>query len=114
MILLKLISPARNQKGFTLVELMVVVVIIGILIAIAIPVYNTVTLRADQAAWDATERIIRGAASTAYISDPALSNGFTWNSGDGQNYIEGGIPTYWSVTVSSTGAVAVTGPPRPQ
>ncbi len=37
----------RNQKGFTLIELMVVVLIIAILIAIAVPVFNV----ARESAW---------------------------------------------------------------
>ena len=53
----------RNEKGFTLVELMVVVVIIGVLVAIAVPIYRNVTDNAARKAHDANLRTIDGAVA---------------------------------------------------
>ncbi|HHV35934.1 MAG TPA: type II secretion system protein [Syntrophomonadaceae bacterium] len=51
----------RNNKGFTLVELMVVLLIIGILVAIAIPIYNRTQDNAKQKTCIANLRTIDGA-----------------------------------------------------
>jgi prepilin-type N-terminal cleavage/methylation domain len=55
----------KNKKGFTLVELMVVVVIIGILTAIAIPVYNSVTANAKEKTCLANQRTIDSSIEVA-------------------------------------------------
>ena len=58
----------RKEKGFTLVELMVVILIIAILVAIAIPVYNTARASAKTRACSANLRTLDGAIQI-YHSD---------------------------------------------
>lgn len=75
----------KNQKGFTLVELMVVVVIIGILVAIAVPVYNDITTTAKEKACEANKRTIQGAVSMYYAKHGDYPKDVGVLAGEGDN-----------------------------
>ena len=63
-----------NSSGFTLVELMVVVVIIAILVAVATPVYEEVKANAAEKANDANIFVIHSAVQM-YIADHGVPDG---------------------------------------
>ena len=58
----------NKQKGFTLIELMIVVAIVGILAAIAIPAYQDYTIRAR-----VTEGLSLASAAKVTVAENAMS-----------------------------------------
>lgn len=59
----------NNQRGFTLVELMIVIVIVGILAAVAVPIYQANVKKAKMSECDAALGTIRTALRVYYAGN---------------------------------------------
>lgn len=72
-----------NEKGFTLIELTIVVAIIAVLVVIAIPIYQNIVEKAAISAHNANVQALATAAQTAIATKGIPTTDVIWKDGAG-------------------------------
>ena len=93
----------KSQQGFTLIELMIVIAILAILMAIAIPAYQDYLSRTR-----ASEGLNMVAPAKLGVSETVLTSGAWPSSNAAAGYSFGGATSFVSgITISGNGIIAV-------
>jgi len=91
------------QKGFTLIELMIVVAIIGILAAVALPAYQDYTVRAR-----VSELILAASSAKTALSEGMQTTG-SWSAVWMSSITISATGMITSATISTVGMIIVSG-----
>jgi MSHA pilin protein MshA len=72
------VPKLSNQRGFTLIELVIIIVILGILAAVAIPKYQDITGEAKEASARAALGSLRSGITIYYANQAVTTGTATW------------------------------------